>query len=394
MNNTAIFTIVSKNYIAYARTLLGSVKDLHPDVDLYLLLADEIDGKFEPKDEIFQVLEASQIGIPEFTKMSFMYDILEFNTAVKPFFMKFLIDKGYRKIIYFDPDIMLFRRLDPILDLLDRNSIVLTPHITRPIPQDGKLPSEREFLTAGTYNLGFIGIGNDENSRKMVQWWCDRLAESCFTEMETGLFVDQKWINLVPGMFGAVYIYKNRGCNMAYWNLHERSLADDLMVNQVEPLIFYHFSGINLNDLNPISKYQNRYTLKERSDLSSIFELYRDKLLSNNFQASRSWDYKYSQYDNGVVIGPLARRLYSTVAKQYPDPFEAGPGSYYELLKKKRMLEKVAATKTSQDRSAVIGKFNKLLKFAIKLLGPNRYADLMRYLRFISVVRRQDFLIK
>src|SRR6266581_2383968 len=113
-NNVAIFSISSLNYISYARTLFGSVKEFHSDdVDMYLLLVDELDGSVDPDSEPFKIIEA-------------------------------------KKIIYLDPDIMVFDRLDLALNLLDSHSIVLTPHITMPIHDDLR-PSEQDFLKTGIY---------------------------------------------------------------------------------------------------------------------------------------------------------------------------------------------------------------------------------------------------
>src|ERR1017187_7472506 len=41
------------------------------------------------------------------------------------------------------------------------------------------------------------------------------------------MFVDQKWINLAPCFFENVKILKQPGCNMAFWNLHERHLSSE-----------------------------------------------------------------------------------------------------------------------------------------------------------------------
>ena len=40
--NTAVFTIVSKNYLSYARTLMQSLSAAHPEWRQYVLLVDEM----------------------------------------------------------------------------------------------------------------------------------------------------------------------------------------------------------------------------------------------------------------------------------------------------------------------------------------------------------------
>ena len=60
---------------------------------------------------------------------------MEFNTAIKPYLMLRLFERGYDKVIFFDPDIEIYRRLDDILALLEGGtSFVLTPHFCEPPP--------------------------------------------------------------------------------------------------------------------------------------------------------------------------------------------------------------------------------------------------------------------
>ncbi|NVN98811.1 MAG: group 1 glycosyl transferase [Geobacteraceae bacterium] len=395
MNTTAFFTISSKNYLAYARTLFQSVREFHDDVDQFLLLADKVAGDFDSASEPFSVVEVNEIGLPDFTAMTFKYDVVEFNTAVKPFFFNYLMERGYKKIIYFDPDIMLFQRVDLILDLLDRHSIVLTPHITRPIPKgDTFQPSERSHLISGTYNLGFVAVSNCDAGREFATWWSQRCTDSCYNEPETGIFVDQKWVNHAPGLFADVCVLRHPGCNMAYWNLHERML-NGLIVNGEYPLIFYHFSGISTDDLGALSKHQDKYNLAIRPDLLAIFEQYRDRLLDNGHEQVRRMKYAYACFTNRERIGVVARRLYAHVAEQYPDPYATGVGSYYQLIMSKGLLEKGGFTLPS-GLAAVskAGKINIVFRIAKVLLGVDKYVGLLKYLNYVSVLRRQGFLLK
>ena len=395
MSKTAVFTIASQNYIAYARTLLESVADQHPESDRYLLLVDEPDVLLDLSDENYTVVLANDIGIESFCDMAFKYDIMELNTAVKPFFMSWLLRRGNTKVVYLDPDIMLFARMDVILKSLDEHSIVITPHITSPIPYADKyIPSERDYLTAGTYNLGFIAVSDSDESRKFLEWWCERCQHECFSEVETGFFVDQKWINLVPGLYSSVKILRDPGCNMAYWNLHERYLHNG-MVNNESPLIFFHFSGIDPTCEDQLSKYQNRFTLDERTDIQELFVIYRKKLIANGYHDTIKLSYAYDCYDNGDRIGAFARRMYAITNSYIGSPFKSGSGTYYNMLKDKHLLENTLSSKyTKNNTSAMRNKLNWLLVFLARILGAGRYSALMKYLRYMAVIRRQDFLVK
>lgn len=394
INKIAVFTISSKNYFSMSKTFLDSVKKYNnQDLDLYLFLADENSQVLEIKNISFTVKEVKSIGIPNFKRMAFQYDVMEFNTAVKPFCFKYLFDQGYSKVLYFDPDIMVFDSLYPLFKELDKSSIILTPHITEPLPEgDTYHPSEQVYLRAGTYNLGFIGVSCNDEGKRFVDWWGNKCANFCFNEVETGLFVDQKWVNLISGFFSELFVFRNKSMNMAYWNLHERFLDENYIVNKKESLVFYHFSGIDVFNIEPISKYQNRYDLKKRPDLRKIFQYYSDTVIKNGYKLTCKLPYFYDTYSDGKKIGPFARRYYSLVSDKFDDPFSIGKGSYREFLEKKGLLEKkIGAKPTISKFSKQIKIANYCLKILAKIIGIDRYNNLMIYLRNMCVIRRQYF---
>ena len=51
MSKNAVCTVITKSYLPYARTLASSLAEHNPDVDLYVLLADKVDGYFDPSLE-------------------------------------------------------------------------------------------------------------------------------------------------------------------------------------------------------------------------------------------------------------------------------------------------------------------------------------------------------
>jgi hypothetical protein len=401
MNDIAVFTIASTNYMAYVRVLMSSIRGFHCDVDFHLILADEVDSKFESITDSFIVTEAKNIDIPDFASMAFKYNILEFNTAVKPFAFKYLFNKCYKKIIYFDPDICLYGELTGLFDMLSQYSIVLTPHMTIPLPSsDDYYPSELSCLSSGTYNLGFLALSLSDDTASFCDWWCDKCSKYCYSEVESGMFVDQKWLNLAPAYWPSLHILRHQGYNVAYWNLHERQVSGRL-VNGNVPLIFYHFSGILINDLNRISKYQNRFVLSTRTDLVELYENYREMLIIHDHEGYRSARYKYGYFDDGTAIGPVARKLYPFVADRFDYPFNTGPNSYHELLKKMKLLEKksnhmdfIEDVVDDGVRKVTYKQWiNNIFKIICWLLGVSLYHFVMNYLIDNCSIRKQKFLI-
>ncbi len=248
--------------------------------------------------------------------MLFKYDILEMNTAIKPFVMEYFCKKGYNKVFYIDPDICFYNSLIELKTKLNEYDIILTPHMLKPYDDDNH-PNDLDILRAGSYNLGFLAIRSTDNAINMLRWWQDKLFHMCMNNLSEGLFVDQKWMDLVPAMFDKVYIERDVSYNVAYWNLHERELIKDEMwhVNN-KPLIFFHFSGLPLNNLDLISKHQNRFTLKNFENLRPLFEEYRTMVLNNGnnlfTQICKDYYYNFLPCSN-IVIPSFIRKKYSYI---------------------------------------------------------------------------------
>jgi glycosyltransferase involved in cell wall biosynthesis len=332
MKSPVVFcTIAAKNYFACIRTLADSIRAQHPQVDVAALVVDRDELPPLALDGVTFQLHSPLEFLPEtrFRPMAFKYDVTELCTAVKPFYLSHLFRQGYQKVVYLDPDILVLRPLDIVLDALDRANIVLTPHLVEPLPLDDKIPTEINILQAGAYNLGFIGLAAGAETERMLAWWSRRLEEFCFNEVSKGLFVDQKWIDLVPGLFDGVHVLRHPGLNVAYWNLREREITqqDGQFFAKGEPILFFHFSGYDTDRPTIISRHLSRYTLEEYPVVAPLFEHYTKLLMTNNHARYRRIPYGFATFDNGFPIEPAMRRQYADAlrqGRQFGDPFAVG----------------------------------------------------------------------
>ncbi len=156
-----VCTIVARNYLAHARVLVESFRSVHPDGRVVVLILDDLRGEVDPDAEPFEVYRYDDLRIDdaEFKRMAMNYDVTEFATSLKPWLLQAVLDSGASHALYLDPDIQVFDSLNRLGDLAVEHGLVLTPHVDAPYPCDGKTISENTILTAGIYNLGFIGIG-------------------------------------------------------------------------------------------------------------------------------------------------------------------------------------------------------------------------------------------
>ncbi len=291
-----VFTLCSNNYLAQAKTLGDSIKHHLPDYRFVIGLIDkknkDIDYKFfDP----YEVIPYNELGFECFDEMIERYNIVEFNTAVKPFYFQYFFSRNDKieKVFYIDPDIEVFSSFKHLEELLDRHNFLLTPHILYPLEKKGAF--EQLILNVGIFNLGFLGVRNSEESNKFLKWWSHRMEFDCKIDFVEGLFVDQIWANFLPVLFDGVHILKDPGYNMGYWNFEERILTEDngsYLVNNKYPLHFFHFS--NFNPLKPekLCRWLN-YSFEKRPDLKNIYDGYAQRLLENQYE-------KFSKVERGL----------------------------------------------------------------------------------------------
>jgi glycosyltransferase involved in cell wall biosynthesis len=331
-------TIVSNNYLAYARVFTRSFLEQHPDGKVYVLIVDKPDPALRYEAEPFETVLVESLGIPGFPHYSFRYSILELNTAVKPWFLLHLHRTGgYDRLCYFDPDILVLGDLSEIYERLGASDVLLTPHITQPI-EDDRTPSERDFLLSGVYNLGFLGVSFNQRTLPFLDWWHRRLYKECLHAVEQGLFVDQRWMDFAPTFLPGAVVYRDPGCNVAYWNLMHRTLVrrDSGWWVGDAPLRFFHFSGYMVHRQELISKYQNRFALSRRPDVQPLFREYGERLLAEGHAALEPLPYGFGCFADGTPIPGTTRRLLQLVdpeGKRWSDPFATSePDSFLAWL--------------------------------------------------------------
>jgi glycosyltransferase involved in cell wall biosynthesis/SAM-dependent methyltransferase len=325
-------TIIARNYLAHARVLAKSFLQHQAGGRFTALVLDAEDIE-RPEDEAFAVMSPYDIGLDpaELHRMAMIYDVLEIATAVKPWFLRRLLQDDL-DVTYLDPDIRVYAPLDHVSELAREHSIVLVPHMMEPIPRDGRVPSEETILAAGVFNLGFIGVGR--RAEPFLDWWSERLARDCFLDFDAGQFVDQRWIDLVPGIFEHV-ILRDRGADVAHWNVFARDLrrTDEGWQVDGEPLRFYHFTGFDPHRPWLLSRHQGvrpRVMLSERPDLAALCREYATDLLENGYDQTTRTPYRFDRLVAGLPIDKRMRRLYRDElagaehngGELPPDPFD------------------------------------------------------------------------
>jgi hypothetical protein len=331
------FTSITFSYLGRARVLATTLKRRHPDWCFVACISDlppagfDFDLSSEPFDH---VVWAHDLPIPNIAGWLFRHDVVELCTAVKGPLLEVLVERQVDKIVYLDPDIAVLAPLHEITEELDRSSIVLTPHQVDPDESEMAIfDNEVGSLLHGTYNLGFLAIRSDSTGRRFAKWFGDRLRAYCYSDIERGIFVDQKWCNLVPAFFDGVKILRDPGYNVASWNLSQRRLSIDrdgaILVNGA-PLRFFHFTK-----LGPIGDVMTERYAEDNLAVHEVWSWYKRAVRAATPANVPSGWWHYGSFENGESIPGEARRLYrlrGDLQAAFPEPFRVGPGTYHEWL--------------------------------------------------------------
>ncbi len=358
MTGICCFTSFNYAYLGRARILLATLRAAHPAWEVCAVVVDEPPpgvSEAELLSGFDIVLGLHDLGIPRVRAWLFKHDVIEACTAVKGAAMLRLMDAGYDAVVYLDPDVAVFHPLDLVQSALSQSSIVLTPHQASPncnsrVMRDNELASMR----FGVFNLGFIAVRSDGLGRRFAEWWAAQLARACYDDIEAGLFTDQRYIDLVPGLFDGVAILRDPGCNVASWNLSTRKVAigtdGGIRVND-SPLCFMHFTKINSVGDIMIERYAG-----DSIEVLEIWHWYRRQVARLQPTSVPPGYWHYGRFSNGLAISREIRLLYRErrhLRAAFDDPYDAD-GPFYAWLSDAHpallgLLDPQIGIRTTQD---------------------------------------------
>ena len=349
-NQLYAFTSAACNYLPKVRLLAQSLKQFHPEIRLVLALSDRTPSLELLAGEAWdEIIPLDSLDIPARDRWSFTHEIVELSTAIKPFVLQNLLERiDCAGVFYFDPDMVLFSRLDDLFGLLSTSDILLTPHQTSPESSLSRIvDNEICSLKHGTYNLGFIGVRPSSNGVAFARWWSKRVYYFCQNDIPNGLFTDQRWIDLVPALFNGVNIVRSPRFNVAPWNLTSRSFSGDFSEGFLvdgEALGFYHFTGFDSGAHRiMVTKYS-----PENQSLKALIDWYQGETVRTKSDPLSLLPWAFGCFSNGAPIYRAHRLIYRSrpdLQMLFPNPFSvttkpsffhwcarAGRSEYKDLL--------------------------------------------------------------
>ena len=336
MGPLAACTITPKRHLAQARVLAQSFAGRHPDIPFHVLLADEVDGGFDPAAEPFRLIELKEIGDPRLTRMRFHYRQTELHYACTALLLRHLLDRGFGAVAYFKLESLVAGDISPELELVGRHALTLVPHHLEPLSGEDAPEREAKTLLAGVYNVGFLGVSGSDEGRRFLDWWADRLFLHCRHEVERGLHYEQRWLNLAPALVEDIAVARDAGFNLGHWNFAERALRSTRkgLTAQGRPCRYVRFSGYDYEAPEVMTRYSGAPV---EGPIVELFAAYHERLRAAGHEDMHDLPYAFDQFDNGVEIPQVARRIYQDLgeaAGRFGDPFETGRAdNFYAWLR-------------------------------------------------------------
>lgn len=331
------FTICTRSYLGFAITLGRSVLRHHVQANFTIWILDKGEIPALPDGIMVQPIDQAFAG-EDLQHYTLYYDVLEFATAVKPRCFMHHFSAGSERVIYIDPDILVFRPFKEVFQLLDEgHSGVLTPHITAPLPMDSAKPDDLEILQSGIYNLGFLALARTTAANELLSWWSRWLDTHCFADKSTGTFTDQKWMNFAPLFWSDTAILRDTTYNVAYWNLPQRILSADAEGWLVDSraLTFFHFSGLDPGKPDALSKHQTRIDVARGSPLGRLLRSYAGEVMGAGHREFLGLPCERVRFANGIAVDNVTRRAYREAVAQkreFTELLGTGAGSFFEWL--------------------------------------------------------------
>ncbi|MGE6631674.1 putative nucleotide-diphospho-sugar transferase [Bacillus sp. NPDC077027] len=274
--NSIFCTVLSSGRLYQAIAFFLSLKQVEKDAVIMTLCMD--DAAFELLNKMnfphVELIHVSQLETPELLQIKQERDDAEYCWTMKPVWIEWLFEKHRAsEVTYLDADlffyespIVVFRHQPTASVLISRGDIVIPSFDQEEIRMLQKL--------LGSYNSGFIHFKGDEAGRECLNWWKQECVKECKNAPGEGKFGDQGYLDYMPQLFKGVEDIQTKGVNIGHWNYGQYTFSEKngrIVLDNVYPLICYHFSGFRIVNQDEIHQIHE----KGRTDLPFIQEGYK-----------------------------------------------------------------------------------------------------------------------
>jgi len=234
-------TLFNRNYFARFSVMYDSLMKHDDDFVIYTFCMD---------DEAYQsVLEMGKENIKpislqelerfdkDLLNIKTTRSIVEYYFTCTPVICNYVIENysEVEAITYLDSDLYFFSSPELIFKEIIGKSVAIVEHRSKSIKN-------------GIYNVAWITFQRDKVGLQCLKKYRLDCLDWCYAYHDNGRYADQKYLDNWPQEYDNVAVIKNKGVNLAPWNIFRYKISvnqGNIMVDD-DALVFYHFSGIEM----------------------------------------------------------------------------------------------------------------------------------------------------
>ncbi|WP_122402309.1 glycosyl transferase [Bradyrhizobium vignae] len=238
-------TCFDRNYLSRGLALYHSLRRHAPGSRLWVLCLDQVAYQLlrdQALPDLIPVqLSDFETADPDVAATRAIRSLVEYYFTLCPAWLLYVAQEeaGAEWVTYLDSDLFFFGSPELIYEELGGAAFAIIPH---------RYPPALERLKRfGIYNVGWVGARTDPDGLAPLRWWRAKCIEWCCDYVDGERFADQGYLQELARRFSRVKAIENPGANLAPWNLTNYQIgfrAPEILINDAQPLIFFHFQGV------------------------------------------------------------------------------------------------------------------------------------------------------
>ncbi|MBV9801462.1 MAG: glycosyltransferase [Solirubrobacterales bacterium] len=302
-------SIADREMLPHARVLAGALQRHFPTAHVVVVALDPTSaGLSEP----FETLTVDEVAGPYTAELALQPGFETTAARLCPLLLNHAIGQGAEVAVYMGPALCVYDSFHDVLELASQRGVVVARRVSC-LPDDDKRPGYADLLAAGQISPGFVAVARGEVGERFLAWWSRRLEEQ-----DGG---SARWLELAPDLFPSVAVLDDPGCNVSYWNLHERPLTrrGEKLLAAERPLRFVDFTGVRPDRPYWLNDAGTRVRVIDDPVLAELCGEYAERVRQAGWATSRSDNGETEKLGNGLYFDEVMRVLRTEAAKSGND---------------------------------------------------------------------------
>jgi hypothetical protein len=219
-------------------------------------------------------IEELEKHLPALKAVKSERSLAEYFFTSTPAICKYVFDNfsTVDEIVYLDADLYFFQSPEVLFKEIEGASVSIIPH------RFNFLNYYKNIF--GYYNVGWVSFKKDVSGAACLNKWYNDNLDWCFDKLTFRRYADQKYLNYWKRDFKNIHVIKNKGANVAPWNVgnYNVSLKDKVVYIDSVPLIFFHFASLKFIDGTYYTTISSYFSFLRKDVIKLIYRPYISSL--------------------------------------------------------------------------------------------------------------------